>query len=137
MQALTNKTFTPITWDRAGVAGSFVCITHCIATPFLAAAFPILAVNEKGTHIGLTVVLMLIGLLAFLPGYRNHSKPHMALVAAIGFAMLVSGGIHPGNVGERDAGNGADRRWGAAPHHRASEQCLLLSTLLRMCQTAV
>ena len=89
MQALTTKTLTPIIWDRAGVAGSFVCITHCIATPFLAAAFPILAVNEKGTHIGLTVALMLIGILAFRPGYRHHSKPHMALVAAIGFAMLV------------------------------------------------
>ena len=89
MQALTIKTFVPLTWDRAGIAGSLVCIAHCIATPFLAAGLPILAVYEKGTHIGLTVALMLIGLLAFLPGYRNHNKPYMALVAAIGFAMLV------------------------------------------------
>lgn len=89
MQTLTKKTFAPFTWDRAGVVGSFVCVSHCIATPFLAATLPILAVTEKATHIGLTVVLMLIGLLAFLPGYRLHSKPQLALVAAIGFAMLV------------------------------------------------
>lgn len=89
MQALSIKTFTPIAWDRAGIAGSLLCIAHCIATPLLAAALPVLAVYEKGTHISLTIALMCIGLLAFLPGYRHHNKPHMALVAAIGFAMLV------------------------------------------------
>lgn len=89
MQALTTKATSIFNWDHAGVIGSLVCIFHCIATPFLAAALPILAVTEKETHIGLTVVLMLIGTLAFLPGYRYHSKPQMALVAIIGFAMLV------------------------------------------------
>jgi len=89
MQALTTKATSTFSWDHAGVIGSLVCIFHCIATPFLAAALPILAVTEKETHVGLTVALMFIGMLAFLPGYRYHSKPHMALVAIIGFAMLV------------------------------------------------
>ena len=75
-------------WDRAGVIGSLLCIAHCVVTPFLAAALPVLAVTEKETHIGLTVVLMLIGLLAFLPGYRQHSKSYMGLLAMLGFAML-------------------------------------------------
>ena len=39
-------------WDRVGVIGSLLCIGHCIATPFLAALLPVLAVTEKGTHIG-------------------------------------------------------------------------------------
>ena len=89
MQALTTKALLPFNWDHAGIIGSLVCIAHCVATPFLAAALPILAVTEKETHVGLTVALMLIGIMAFLPGYRYHSKPHMALVAIIGFAMLV------------------------------------------------
>ena len=89
MQALNTKATLPFNWDHAGIIGSLLCITHCVATPFLAAALPVLAVTEKETHVGLTVALMLIGLLAFLPGYRYHSKPHMALVAIVGFAMLV------------------------------------------------
>ena len=89
MQAMIDKTFGSFTWDDAGVVGSLVCVCHCIATPFLAAAFPILAVSERATHIGLTAALLLIGVLAFLPGYLQHSKPHMALVAVTGFAMLV------------------------------------------------
>lgn len=76
-------------WDRAGVIGSLVCIAHCVITPFLAAALPVLAVTEKQTHIGLTVILMLFGLLAFVPGYRRHSKPHISLLAVAAFAMLV------------------------------------------------
>jgi hypothetical protein len=89
MQSSTTEFSVPAKWDRAGIAGSFICIFHCVATPFLAAAVPVLAVTEKETHIGLTLMLMLIGLLAFLPGYRRHNKPYMALVAGLGFAMLI------------------------------------------------
>jgi len=89
MHAATTEDFVAAKWDRAGVVGSLVCIFHCVATPFLAATLPILAVTEKETHLGLTLMLMLIGLLAFLPGYRQHNKPFMGLVAGLGFAMLV------------------------------------------------
>jgi hypothetical protein len=82
-------------WDRAGIIGSLLCIGHCIATPFLAALLPVLAVTEKGTHIGFTAALMLIGLLAFIPGYRQHSRPGMALVALAGFAMLAFAAFIP------------------------------------------
>lgn len=82
-------------WDRAGVAGSVLCIAHCILTPFLAAVLPILAATEKGTHIGLTLGLMLVGALAFLSGYRRHRKRHLALVAGSGFAMLCLAAFAP------------------------------------------
>lgn len=75
-------------WDRAGVAGSLLCIAHCVLTPFLAALLPILAVTERDTHIGLTLFLMLVGALAFLLGYRRHGKRHLGVVAGVGFAML-------------------------------------------------
>ena len=79
MHAATTEDFVAAKWDRAGVVGSLVCIFHCVATPFLAATLPLLAVTEKETHLGLTLMLMLIGLLAFLPGYRQHNKPFMGL----------------------------------------------------------
>ena len=95
MQALSTNTHLSATWDRAGIAGSLLCIAHCIVTPLLAATLPILAVTEKETHIGLTAALMLIGLLAFLPGIRQHNKPHMVLVAGAGFAMLLMAAFMP------------------------------------------
>ena len=95
----TELSLTPdYGWDRAGVIGSLVCIGHCVITPFLAAALPILAVTEKQTHIGLTVILMLFGLLAFVPGYRRHSKPHMSLLAVTAFAMLVTAAFIPEGI---------------------------------------
>ena len=82
-------------WDRVGVIGSLLCIGHCIATPFLAALLPVLAVTEKGTHIGFVSTLMLVGLLAFIPGYRQHNRPGMAMAALAGFAMLAFAAFIP------------------------------------------
>lgn len=87
-------------------AAQLVCITHCIATPFLAAALPVLAVTETETHIGLAVVLFVIGLLAFLPGYRLHSKPYMALVAALGFVMLLMAAFLPETLSSEELETG-------------------------------
>lgn len=99
MQAIIDRGASATKWDRAGIAGSLLCIFHCVATPSLAAALPVLAVTERETHIGLTGLLMVTGLLAFLPGYRHHSKPLMALVGALGFAMLVLAVMIPAPFG--------------------------------------
>jgi hypothetical protein len=93
MQALTIN--TKFSADRVGILGSMLCIIHCIATPFLVAALPILAVTESQTHIALAVVLLLIGFIAFLPGYRVHGKPYMAMVAAVGFALILTAAFLP------------------------------------------
>lgn len=98
MQLVTTNFAESSKWDRAGVIGSLVCITHCIATPLLAATLPVLAVMEKSTHIGLTIMLLLIGLFAFLPGYKHHNRPHMAVLAAIGFALLVLAAALPETI---------------------------------------
>jgi hypothetical protein len=75
-------------WDKTGIATSLICILHCIFTPLLAASLPILAVTERGTHIGLTVVLMSIGLVAFVPGYRKHGRRTMVFLGMLGITML-------------------------------------------------
>jgi len=75
-------------WDKTGMATSMLCILHCIVTPLLAASLPILAATEQSTHIGLTLALMTIGLLAFLPGYRRHGRRSMVLLGVIGFTLL-------------------------------------------------
>ena len=85
-------------WDKAGMATSMLCILHCILTPLLAASLPILAATEQSTHIGLTLALMTIGLLAFIPGYRKHGRRSMVLLGVIGFALLCTAVILPEGI---------------------------------------
>lgn len=85
-------------WDYGGVTASVLCIVHCIAMPLLVGFAPVLAATEHETHIGLTAGLFLIGLLAFLPGYREHRRIRPVLIAVSGFAMLVSAALLPSGV---------------------------------------
>lgn len=87
-------------WDYGGVGASLLCIVHCVATPLFAGVAPVLAATEHETHIGLTVVLFLIGLLAFLPGSRKHGHFLPALTALLGFAMLVAATALPAGTAE-------------------------------------
>jgi hypothetical protein len=82
-------------WDKTGIATSMICIVHCILTPFLAAALPILAVTEQGTHIGFTIALLAIGSVAFMPGYRKHGRRSMVYMGMLGFLMLCAAVILP------------------------------------------
>lgn len=82
-------------WDKTGIATSTLCIMHCILTPFIAAAFPIIAATERSTHIGLTILLMAIGSVAFVPGYRKHGRRSMVYMGMLGFMMLCTAVLLP------------------------------------------
>lgn len=82
-------------WDKTGMAASVLCIMHCILTPLVAASLPILASTEKSTHIGLTICLMAIGLIAFIPGYRTHGRLRTLILGMSGFIMLCVAVIMP------------------------------------------
>ena len=85
-------------WDKTGIATSIICIIHCILTPFLAAALPILAATERSTHIGLTIALLAIGSVAFVPGYRKHGKRSMVYMGMLGIMMLCTAVFLPENL---------------------------------------
>lgn len=40
-------------WDRAGISASFLCILHCLITPFLITLIPIVSATESETHKGI------------------------------------------------------------------------------------
>lgn len=75
-------------WDRAGMALSALCVAHCLVSPLLFGLLPVLAMAESEIHLGLMVLLLVIGLLAFVPGRRLHGSLLPALMAVGGFAML-------------------------------------------------
>ncbi len=82
-------------WDKAGIGASLLCLLHCLATPFLITALPILAATEHQTHSVLAVFMLLIGLLAFLPGYRKHRRKAIPGAGAIGLAAIIAATLLP------------------------------------------
>lgn len=74
-----------------------LCIVHCVATPLLVVVLPALELLERPTHAVLTLVVLCVGLLAFLPGYRRHRRWRVVLLGLVGFGMLSAGVLVPGD----------------------------------------
>lgn len=85
-------------WDRIGVAGSALCIVHCISTPLLlgylsAAGLGFLA--HELFHQVFAIALLAVAIFAFLPGYRLHRRKGIVLSAALGVFLLIAAGFSP------------------------------------------
>ena len=65
-------------WDLAGIGASSLCVLHCVATPLLVVILPVVEAVEKQTHAAFALAILGIGLLAFWPGYRRHSRWRIA-----------------------------------------------------------
>jgi len=76
-------------WDHAGIGASFLCVVHCLVTPFLITALPALAATEHQTHSMFAIMILLFGLLAFIPGYRKHQKKSIPAIGITGAFMII------------------------------------------------
>jgi MerC mercury resistance protein len=83
-------------WDAIGVGASTLCLIHCVLTPVALSLAPVLSEFLPGdttVHRVVIVLVVAIGLLAFIPGYRKHRKlivflPMFAGVWAIGLGAF-------------------------------------------------
>ena len=83
-------------WDAIGVAASTLCLIHCVLTPIALSFAPVLSEllpGDTAVHRVVIVLVVAIGLLAFIPGYRKHRKlivflPMVAGVWAIGLGAF-------------------------------------------------
>lgn len=82
-------------WDHAGIAVSFFCILHCLLTPFLITALPVLEATEHQTHSGFAFIILLFGMLAFIPGFIKHQNKSVPLMGVMGMAMILFAAILP------------------------------------------
>lgn len=82
-------------WDLAGIGASFLCVLHCLLTPLLITALPALAATEHQTHSAFALIILLFGMLAFVPGYRKHQKKSITAVGVIGASMIVLAAVLP------------------------------------------
>ncbi len=92
--------------DRLGLCLSVACLIHCLATPVLLIALPGLSFlvaehdhghglehNHEILHQVLLVILPLLAVLAFIPGYRMHGKRQVFYWAFPGIVALAIGVI--------------------------------------------
>ena len=87
-EAVPNHTL----WDRLGIAGSILCVIHCAATPLLIgylSAFGLSILGDELIHQALAILLLVIALLAFIPGFKNHKNPVVLAVGALGVTLLL------------------------------------------------
>jgi hypothetical protein len=85
-----------ICWDTIGVGASTLCLIHCVLTPIALSLAPVLSEflpGDTAVHRVVIALVVAIGLLAFIPGYRKHRKfivflPMVAGVWAIGLGAF-------------------------------------------------
>jgi hypothetical protein len=78
--------------DLAGVTASGVCLIHCLLTPFLISLAPDLVPYLPGDvwfHRTLAVGIVLLGAVAFFPGYLLHRRRSLLIPVSLGIVLIL------------------------------------------------
>lgn len=78
--------------DLAGATVSGVCLVHCLFTPFLISLAPDLVPYLPGDvwfHRTLAVGIVLLGTVAFIPGYLIHRRKSLLIPVSVGIALIL------------------------------------------------
>jgi len=78
--------------DYAGITASALCMVHCLATPLLMMAFPMLGLaHEHDTfHDLMLAAISLPVLLALLPGYLRHRDRKVLVLGVLGLGSFLA-----------------------------------------------
>jgi hypothetical protein len=78
-------------WDVAGLLLSGLCVVHCIAMPFVLLYLPLLGLEWLAgphAHVCMLGFGVLIGGASFWPGYRQHRRLAIPLLAVCGLGTM-------------------------------------------------
>lgn len=86
--------------DQLGMLVSSICAIHCIATPFVVFALPFLShsFHHPLFHIVIALLVVPMGLWAFIRGYKRHGKKHILVLGSLGLIIITSGALLPHEV---------------------------------------
>lgn len=77
--------------DWIGIVASIGCAIHCAVMPFVIAYLPGSGLSiraDESFHKWMFLVCVLIGLSAFLPGWRNHHRLLPLAIGSVGLGMI-------------------------------------------------
>lgn len=90
------KTIVPASYvaklDLAGMGLSVACAIHCLATPVLLSALPLLGfefLGHEGFESGMIAAIVLLAGFTFINGFRMHGKKGHFLLGVIGLAIFL------------------------------------------------
>ena len=99
-----NRAGNPSGWrDMLGVVASIACAIHCAAMPFVIGFLPAMGLGflaDEAFHKWMAGACFLIGLAAFIPGWKRHGQLLPAGIAAA--AGFVAGQTRYFQVTHRD-----------------------------------
>ncbi len=79
-------------WIGFGLSG--LCTLHCLALPLLTSILPFTEAsheNERLFHVLMAVMIVPLGLWAFLRGYRIHKRLRLTLIGFVGLGLVLVG----------------------------------------------
>ena len=84
-------------WDKVGIFLSGLCALHCLLTPLLVLALPMVGgyFEQPGVHATMALVVVPVGAFAFWSGYRLHQQAHILVLGLLGLLLIGLGSILP------------------------------------------
>lgn len=89
-----SRTALQLLADKAGICLSVICIVHCILTPVILLSLPAMHLFDwwhNSLHVIFAVIIPLLALAAFIPGYKLHGDSRVFKISLIGFALIIAG----------------------------------------------
>lgn len=87
-----NQTHVQKWLDRMAISVSALCMLHCLATPILLVAVPILSstlMADEEFHLFMVIFVLPISLIALFIGCRRHKDRAVLLLGGLGLLSLV------------------------------------------------
>lgn len=80
-------------WDKLGMTLSGICAVHCLVTPFLAFAAPLMGevFEQPWVHLLMAIFVVPVGIFAFYSGFQHHKKKYILVLGYVGLALIATG----------------------------------------------
>lgn len=84
-------------WDRWGLWLSSLCAIHCLLTPLLVLALPVLGgfFEQEWVHLGMAFFVVPVGLIAFWSGYKHHRQIRVLSLGVVGLTLVGLASVLP------------------------------------------
>ncbi|KYG64094.1 hypothetical protein AZI86_14935 [Bdellovibrio bacteriovorus] len=84
-------------WDRWGLWLSSMCAIHCLATPLLVLALPVLGgfFHQEWVHLAMALFVVPVGLIAFWSGYKHHRQVPVFSLGVVGLILVGLASVLP------------------------------------------
>jgi hypothetical protein len=102
--------------DRVAMSLAGICAIHCLLTPILVMALPIIATSffvHKDFHLWMILLVLPTTGFAIFMGCRKHKDRLVAVLSAIGISILIGSLIHE----RMQASAHAEQHGGAEAHY--------------------